>query len=132
MARRTVTRKHSIRKILAHYHLTLKDCSAEISAEHLEEISHSLCEEWRDLPPRLNMKSIVKHDIDCDLMLNNEKRKRHAFLEKWNKQKGCEATYRNLIGALLDINCRKDAEGVCEILKKSIATRIKSAVRNGR
>ena len=117
--------------LLAHYDLTEDDCSAEISTKCLEKISHSLCGEWRNLPSGLDMEDIVKQDIDRNPRFSEEKQKRQAFFEEWNKQKGSAATYRKLISALLDIDCRKDAEGVCEILKNSIATRTKSPIRNG-
>ena len=35
----------------------------------------------------------------------------------WKQRKGKDATYRHLIDALIKIECREDAETVCEIFK---------------
>jgi len=63
------------------------------------------------------MPSISESDIDRDH--KTEKEKRAALLGKWKKKKGSAATYKRLIQALLDIECREEAEGVCELLQKS-------------
>ncbi len=54
-------------------------------------------------------------DID-KLSHKGEKEKRHTFLIKWREVKGPEATYRNLIQALLTIESVEDAEEVCKLL----------------
>ncbi len=51
-----------------------------------------------------------------DIDNKGEKEKRHTFLIKWRDVKGSEATYRNLIQALLTIESVEDAEEVCKLL----------------
>ena len=46
-----------------------------------------------------------------------EREKRCSFLKKWKKMKGLKATYKSLIHALLEVECREEAEGVCKLLK---------------
>ena len=47
---------------------------------------------------------------------NDEESKGQRFLERWKEKKGCDATYIKLINALLEVECRNDAESVCELL----------------
>lgn len=87
------------------------NANKQISDEHIEVISQDLCEKWRLLPAHLGLGTITIDDI-----IENEAGKRH-FFTTWKDQKGSEATYRSLVSALLEIECRKDAESVCELLK---------------
>ncbi len=41
--------------------------------------------------------------------------KKHTFLLKWKETKGHQATYRNLIKGLVEIEYIGNAEGVCEL-----------------
>ena len=109
----------SLDQILNTYKLEEKDCDGAVSDLHLEVISRSYCTKWKSLPAHLEMEVIVVDDID---RINGDKQeKRHAFLKKWKGTKGSDATYRKLINALLTIECRKEAEGVCELLQKSLS-----------
>ena len=100
------------------YGLKERDCNREIEKSHFEDIARTLGKDWRSLPPRLGMLSITKSDIDHDF--KTEKEKRYAFFTQWKEMDGSEATYKKLIGALLDFNSREDAEGVCKWLQKSV------------
>ena len=90
-----------------------READQKISDRHLSAISHSYCGKWRNLGPYLELDNIVTEDIKRSL--GDEEDKRRNFLQKWRETKGSGATYRKLIGALLDIHCREDAEGVWKI-----------------
>ena len=96
-----------------------KDCDGAVSDVHLQEISQSCCTKWRLLPAHLGMKEVVVNDIDRNNGAD-EQEKRYNFLKKWEAVKGSDATYTSLIKALLAIKCRKEAEGVRELLQKSL------------
>lgn len=98
-----------------------------MSDRHLEKISRSLCKEWKRLYPYLGMTSIEVHDIVCKQVEENVKR--HAFFLKW-KEKGSKATYKALLGALLEINSRDDSEGICKLLQEESLLEQPSAESN--
>ncbi len=102
--------------LLKTYSLSDDDCSVEITKCHLQEISSSLCEDWRSLPAHLEMESIVASDIERKQV--EECEKRHSFLSKWKCEKGSAATYKKLMAALLAIKCKGDAEKVCVMVQK--------------
>lgn len=101
------------------YGLTDEDCDKKVSDRHLEKISRSLCKEWKRLYPYLGMTRIEVDDIVCKQ--DEESVKRHAFFLKW-KEKGSKATYKALLGALLEINSREDSEGICKLLLEQPST----------
>ena len=100
----------------------LKKCQLSnkkpVSAEHLERLSRSGCKEWKSLPAHMDLEDIVAEDIDKSK--KTEREKRHEFLLKWKDMKGSDATYEQLVKALLKIKCVQDAETVCQMLKESI------------
>ena len=103
----------SLNQILNDYQLAEKDCNVPVSDLHLKEISQSYYwnrTNWKSLPAHLKM---IEIEVD-----DSEQEKRHAFLREWKAVKGSDATYKNLINALLAIECRQDAEGVCKLLQK--------------
>lgn len=102
------------------YGLT-KGSKKQVSDDDLERISRSYCKEWKSLPPYLDLEAIEADDID--LRPIDEREKRHKFLLKWKHIKGSRATYKQLIDALLKINCVQDAEGVSSLLKQSITSK---------
>ena len=100
--------------------MSLHDLIQVVSDLHLEMISRSYCTKWKSsLPAHLEMKAVVVNDIDR--INGDEQEKRHAFLKKWKAVKGSDATYKKLIDALLAIECREEAEGVYELLQKSLS-----------
>ena len=113
----------SVDFLVANYTLTEECCSRQISEVHIDDISRCICRKWRSLVPQLKLKGIVISDIEHETGVEEERRSK--FLSLWKKQKGSEATYRWLIHALLEIDCRSDAEYVCKLLKTS-----ESASRN--
>ncbi len=102
--------------LLEKFQLTDEDCDKQVSDRHLAELSRTHCRNWRQLPPYLYMASIVEHDIDCDS--RGERKKREDFFKEWKEMKGSDATYKALIGALLKIGSRNDAEYVCQLLMR--------------
>lgn len=95
-----------------------EDCDKKVSEAHLETISRSSCKDWKRLPSHLEMKDIVVSDIIADQ--TNELGRRFEFFRQWKKEKGHKATYKQLVLALLNIQCRDSAEKVCAILKKGL------------
>ncbi|ORU90322.1 MAG: hypothetical protein A6F71_04975 [Cycloclasticus sp. symbiont of Poecilosclerida sp. M] len=108
--------------LLANYGLTKRDISKKISAKYILAISRSSCTKWRSLPAYLEMDTIVAKDIDRFGSALDEIEKREKFLNEWQEQKGDEATYKSLICALLELECRQDAEFVCKQLTKDAAS----------
>ncbi len=106
----------TVNDLMKYYGLTEKDCNCEITKVHFEDMSRTLVKDWGSLPSRVGMPSISKSDIDRDF--KTEKERRLAFFSQWKEISGCEVTYRRLISALLDINSRDDAEGVCKLLQE--------------
>lgn len=102
--------------LLKQHKLTEGICNKQVSDGHLEEISRYHCKDWKSLPSHLGLNTIVAEDIDRSKVA--EKEKRHTFLLGWKKIEGSRATYKRLITALLKIDCREDAEGVCTLLQK--------------
>ena len=107
--------------LMKYYGLSESVCTSEIQEVHLQEISCTLCERWRDLPTCFKMPKITSKDIDRDF--KGEKERRKAFFSQWIEKDGSSATYKRLIAALLEVNCRDDAEGVCKLLKTSLDSR---------
>ena len=56
---------------------------------------------------------------DIDQGPGGEDEKRRNFFFKWRDTKGSGATYKTLISALLEIDCREDAENVCKLCIQS-------------
>jgi hypothetical protein len=106
----------TVPELMGRYGLSDKDCEKKISSPHLEHISRSCCMEWKSLPPHLKLETIVAEDIDKKSA--TEKAKRYDFLLKWKEMKGAQATYKQLLAALLEIKCTQDSEKVCEMLKQ--------------
>ena len=110
----------SLHSLLEHYQLKEEDYNRPISDQHLDEISHSFCRQWRSLRPQLGIESIVEHDIDHGS--SDEKAKRRSFFYEWKHLQGSAATYKRLIRALLKIGCREDAESICQLVWQSLDT----------
>ena len=101
---------------LKHHGLTERDVNRIVSDEHLEVISRTCCEQWKSLPPHLGLDTIVANDIDTDGTLRGYRAKRLEFFHTWKEVKGHNATYKQLITALLKIDCGDDADAVCALL----------------
>ena len=109
-----------VSSLLSKYQLKEEHISKQVSDKLLDKISRTCCQKWRSLHPWLDMKGIVGQDID-ELSTDGEG-KRKAFLEKWKSVKGSEATYKKLVCALLEIECKDDAESVLKLIKESIVS----------
>ena len=104
--------------LLKHFELSEEDCKKTISDRHLEKISRSCSLNLRSLTPFLGLPPIVGDNIDRSSQ--NQESKRLNFLNQWKQIKGSDATYFQLIRALLEIQHRQDAETTCKILKDSM------------
>ena len=105
----------SIESLIARYQLTEENVNRVITDKHIEVISRCCCSKWKSLPAHLELALIVARGIDCTEV--NEEDKRRTFLTTWKEKKGFEATYKNLVSALLEIECKSEAESVCKLLK---------------
>jgi len=90
----------------------------EINTSDMEEFCQSCCSRWRSLPSYLGLENSVVEDIESQY--RTEVDRRNGFLCRWKHRKGCEAKYKNLIEALVNIGCTDDARKLCEILQKQI------------
>ena len=100
--------------LLEQYQLKEKDLNKQVTDLHIKEISRSHCKKWKSLPAYLEMEDIVASDIEKKPI--EEEEKRNNFFSKWKEEKGSEATYKVLIGALQAMRCREDAESICKLL----------------
>ena len=106
----------SVSSLAEHFQLKEGDLAVQISDRQLDEISRSYCRQWKTLRSELGMERIVENDIDRNS--TDEEKKRRDLLYKWKEVMGSAATPKALIGALLEIKCREDAEGVCKLLQQ--------------
>ena len=82
----------------------------QISDEHIKQFSRSHGKKWRSLPPYLNLDTFLIDDFEQEQESSKEDEKRLAFFTKWKHIKDSRATYSALFEALLQIECREDAE----------------------
>ena len=102
--------------LMRKYKLNNDDCNKQVTGIHLEKISRSYSKRWMHLIPYLDMDTIVGSDLQyCP---SSEDCKRLLFFQEWKSQKGTEATYEAIIRALLEIDCRNDAEEICKLLQQ--------------
>ena len=107
-------RSSSASKLLDQFGLCEEEYKKKVTDRHLLAISRSYFEKWKSLYPYLDMEQIDVTNAEQDG--NGEENERQKFLERWKKKKGGDATYMKLISALLEVECKNDAEGVCELL----------------
>ncbi len=101
---------------LQRYHLSESDVFQQVSNVHLQEISRSHCRKWRSLPVALDMENhLIWEDIQREVP--DEEERKNKFFSRWQSEKGADASYKNLVNALLVTGCRQDAEYVCGLLK---------------
>ena len=92
----------------------------KVSDVHILDLSMKHCKKWRSLPAFLDMDQISVSDLQYAMGSESDKRK--LFLEKWQQEKGSDATYRVLMAALLSVQCRDEAEYICNVLLKGDGT----------
>ena len=109
----------SIESLIARYQLAEENVNRIITDIHIEVISRCCCSKWKSLPAHLGLATIIAEDINRKEV--NEEDKRRTFLTTWKEKKGFEATYKTAISALLEIECRSEAESVCQLLKDACA-----------
>ena len=63
----------------------------------------------------LELPDILIEDLERNYA--KEEERRYNFFSKWKEREGSGANYKRLAMALLEINCRDDAERVLKILK---------------
>ena len=109
----------SLESLIVRYRLTEEDVNKQITDEHIGVISSSssLCSQWKSLPTHLGLANTIVGDIDSTPVTETEKKM--DFFTTWKEEQGSNATYRKLIGALLEILCNRDAESVCQLLKSA-------------
>ena len=96
------------------YNLQELGLSQQVSDRHIQKFSSSHGSKWKLMPTYLGLATILAEDFDCASKSKEENR--HNFFSTWKQVKGSSATYKALITALLEINCREDAESVCRLV----------------
>lgn len=94
-----------------------EEVKKQITDEHIEEISHSMCSQWESLPAYLDLPPIIVQDINRSSTATTEREKRKIFFTTWKDEQGSGATYEKLISALLKIRCRQDAESIIKLCR---------------
>ena len=110
--------KLTLPQLLRRYKLTERDCNKEVCDKHLEQLSRECHLEWKSLPGHLGLKKTIVDDIEG--IGGDQKGKKHAFLLRWKRIKGFNATYKQLITALLEIDSGEDAGWVCKMMQKEL------------
>lgn len=111
-----------LKSTLQLFQLSLNDDSImlPVSHSHLQDISKSHCLKWRYLPVALEMKNPKAIVNDIERGGKPESEMRADFFSEWQSEKGSDASYKWLINALLEINCKGDAEHVCALVKEQM------------
>ena len=102
-------------QLIRRYGLTAGDYSKTITDQHLTQITSSC---WKKLPTYRGLPTQAVADIEKGQ--GDEGEKQYAFFLLWKQTNGFEATYKQLINALLVNNHKRDAEDVCSLLKESL------------
>ena len=97
-------------------------CGKKVTEQHVLDISQKTCKKWKDLRVFLKMSENSVSDIEREAGGESDKRK--SFFDRWKQEKGSDATYKALLDALLKIECREDAEYICELLQDEGSTNI--------
>lgn len=97
------------------------EADEQVNEGHLSEISrYSNCQ-WKSLHPSLEFPAETKEGVQQEIENldagDDEEGKRFALLSKWRDTKSSEATYRVLVGALLQAGFKGDAEMVCRLIQ---------------
>ena len=116
----SVMESTQLSELLSEFDLTEKASEQPISDTHLEVISRTSSQQWRSLPPHLELPDTTVDDIEHDS--HKEEERKNNFFFTWKHKKGSHATYRKLLESLLKIERRDDAEKVCKLLLESVAT----------
>ena len=103
---------------LQKYNLKKKDIKSRVSDSHIGDISRSYCHKWKELYPHLHLKLIDVHNAVHDGY--DEEEKKTSFFNTWRARRGDDATYEELIGALIKIEEEDDAKNICQLLAKSL------------
>ena len=105
--------------VLGQYELTEEDCQKKISDKNLDTICSKCSFPYGRLAPHLKVGPACAEDIKRDSNLRSELERRSSLLKEWKQSNGSGATYKALLGALLGIERREDAEEICKLLKDS-------------
>ena len=105
-------------ELIKKFGLTERDCNDPVTDIHLDIIARSCSASWTSLVTQLEVKDIVVNNNGNTQDDPEEERKK--FYRKWKISKGADATYSQLINAMLKIDCKLDAEEVCKLLQESI------------
>ena len=100
--------------------LTEEDCGTVVSDVHLDNIARSCSASWKFLVAQLKVNGIEIDNIENTQEGIEEKRRK--FYRRWKQSKATDATYSQLINAMLNINCKQDALKVCKLLPASLHT----------
>lgn len=82
-----------------------EECTSEVADVDLEKFTHTHAQDWRCLPPHLEMHGIIVKHLERKLV--DERERRYNFFTEWHSQKGSDATYEKLVKALVTDQVQK-------------------------
>ena len=95
------------------YQLTPEMLQQKVTDEHMLDIQDFIS--WRDIGPYLS--EIDRVDLnDIQREGDDERDRRRRLLNKWEDRNGLDATYKNMIFAMLRAGKKGDATKVCRLL----------------
>ena len=105
-------------ELLREYDITERKVKTKCSDEHMLEIEGFIS--WRQVGPRLSKinDSDNKQDMnDIEINGKDEADKRRKLITLWEERNGNDATYDDLITAMLKAGKKDEATKVCKLLK---------------
>ena len=66
--------------------------------------------------------------VDIEREVDKEEERKARLFSRWKSEKGAGASYKQLVNALLEIECKQDAEYVCELLRSTVANKASSGI----
>ena len=105
-------------ELLREYDITERKVTTKCSDEHMLEIEGFIS--WRRVGPRLSKinDSDNKQDMnDIEINGKDEADKRRKLITLWEERNGNDATYDDLITAMLKAGKKDEATKVCKLLK---------------
>ena len=110
--------KEELDKLKKRYNLTDDILSLKCSEDHTLDLE-DIISKWRFVGPRL--KEIKLKDIDnIDEVQGGRKWKTRMLLQLWRQRNGDDATYGDVVRALLLEQCVEDATKVCKLITPQI------------
>ena len=108
--------KRQKEELVRRYNLTEEMLQQKVTDEHMLDIQEFI-KSWREVGPFLS--GIEQQNLD-DIDRENgddEREKRRKFIHKWEDANGPDATYDNMIFAMVRAMKKDEATKVCQLLR---------------